>query len=715
MRLAIRWKLLLLLLTLTLLPLLALEVVSRQATRRLGRDLAEETRELIEDSAQAYLQTTVDHASRTLFREGQLLELALRVQVHEVEARLAAPPPDEPAIYLDRDFDRHATDGQGPTVPGIGPSVRHTSLDGEGRRRPMLVSFDAQVTRLAPGVSLDDVADDAARLADMAAVYRRLSQSCPDLIFWQYTSLASGVHTAYPGKGGYPADFDPRQRPWYAAAIDADGIRWAPPTLDVNTGQVILTLAAPVRRPDASVAGVTAIDISLADLLRRVSLPAPWRRDAVAMLLQLPGEDDADAPTVIVDQSEQAAQSTEWRRLPQAQRLAVDDPSQLQTVLADMRARQANVRSIDREGRAWLAAYGPIDRAGSYFMILVPRDVVAAPAARVEQAMLGRTWRGLHIAGAIGGVVVVLVVAVGILASRHISRPIARLADAAHRLASGDLETTVRIRTGDELQRLGEAFNQMAPRLRDAVKMRQSLALAMEVQQSLLPDAAPLVANVQIAGQSLYCDETGGDYYDFLTIERLSQGSVLVAVGDVAGHGVAAALLMATTRALIRTHLDEPRPLDQLVGRVNRHITTDRLPGKFVTLFCVVLDGPRRTATWVSAGHDPAIVYRPATDSFSQWEGKDIPLGIDANWSFQSCTAEPWQPGDIVVIGTDGIWETRNARNEPFGKDRLRDTIRANAHACADELAAAITASVRAFRDAGQQEDDVTLVVMKLA
>ena len=120
------------------------------------------------------------------------------------------------------------------------------------------------------------------------------------------------------------------------------------------------------------------------------------------------------------------------------------------------------------------------------------------------------------------------------------------------KVEAGNFKTRVPIHSNDELGALGEHFNQMTVGLQERYRLRRSLDLAKEVQQNLLPKTDPVVAGLDIAGKSIYCDETGGDYFDYLDSSELGEQKFAVLVGDVSGHGIPSALLMATARAFIR-------------------------------------------------------------------------------------------------------------------------------------------------------------------
>jgi serine phosphatase RsbU (regulator of sigma subunit) len=246
-------------------------------------------------------------------------------------------------------------------------------------------------------------------------------------------------------------------------------------------------------------------------------------------------------------------------------------------------------------------------------------------------------------------------------------------------------------------------------------KVQHSLSLAMEVQQNLLPKSDPKIAGLDISGRSIYCDETGGDYYDFLEAENSGDGKIGVVVGDVSDHGISSALLMATVRAQIRQCCSVYGTIDQVVTDVNRRLTQDVMDsGRFMTLFYTEIDRSQNIMRWVSAGHDPAIIYDPAKDVFSDLDGAgNLALGVMEDANFKE-DARDIVPGQIIVIATDGIWEARNPKGEMFGKERLHKMIRQNASATAKEIQSAVFESIRRFQKDARLEDDMTLVVIKI-
>jgi serine phosphatase RsbU (regulator of sigma subunit) len=246
-------------------------------------------------------------------------------------------------------------------------------------------------------------------------------------------------------------------------------------------------------------------------------------------------------------------------------------------------------------------------------------------------------------------------------------------------------------------------------------RVRQSLSLAMEVQQNLLPKDIPMVAGLDIAGRSIYCDETGGDYYDFLDAGESRKGKIGVVVGDVSDHGIPSALLMATVRALIRQRCIPFGNIDSVVADVNRHLAQDvKDTGRFMTLFYAEIDRPAKRMHWLNAGHEPAVVYSPASDTFDELAGDgSLPLGIFKETKYQAVQTEI-SPGQIVVIATDGLYEATNPQGEMFGKERFHSIIRQNAKAKAADLQDAVFQSLEHFRQDIAPQDDMTVVIIKI-
>ena len=267
----------------------------------------------------------------------------------------------------------------------------------------------------------------------------------------------------------------------------------------------------------------------------------------------------------------------------------------------------------------------------------------------------------------------------------------------------------------EDITALKLAEEALRKREKERDRLRHSLELAKEVQQTLLPKSNPRIAGLEVAGKSIYCDETGGDYYDFIEFKGGANEKLGVVVGDVAGHGISSALLMATVRSALRQRLALPGSIAQIITDVNRQLVVDFADsGQFVTLFYLTLDPANQILEWVRAGHEPAIFYDPAADAFLELAGSGMALGVDKHCRFEENRMEGFRRGGIIVMGTDGVWEARNERGRMFGLTAIYDVIRHKSAAGAVDIMEAIFGQIKKFRNAAELEDDVTLVVVKL-
>ncbi|MCP4671125.1 MAG: PP2C family protein-serine/threonine phosphatase [Desulfobacula sp.] len=316
------------------------------------------------------------------------------------------------------------------------------------------------------------------------------------------------------------------------------------------------------------------------------------------------------------------------------------------------------------------------------------------------------------------GVECTLVIVLSMFMSRSIVAPILDLKAAMLKVEKADFDARAKVIDNNELGELSQHFNQMTIGLKERYEIMQSLAIAKEVQQNLLPHEVPAIDGLDIAGKSVYCDQTGGDYIDFIDTQIEGNQTQIFAIGDVSGHGIPSALLMSSARAFLRQRLALSGTLDQIITDVNVQFCNDvQATGRFMTLFVCALDLEKYTLKWIRAGHDPALLYDPTTDKFAELEqGGGIPLGIDETYIYQESTIpkNTFRSGQILFIGTDGIWESRNENKEMFGKERVKKVIRDNKDANAQKIMDNLFDDLDTFMGSCSYFDDVTLIVVKI-
>ena len=279
-------------------------------------------------------------------------------------------------------------------------------------------------------------------------------------------------------------------------------------------------------------------------------------------------------------------------------------------------------------------------------------------------------------------------------------------------ISRGDLSQKVPIATKDEFGVIAGHTNRMIDGLRHRAELISALKLAEEVQQNLLPQSTPDMPGLDIAGTSIYCDETGGDYYDYF---KLPQERLGVVVADASGHGIGAAMHMATVRAFLQFGMQTYQSPARLLSEVNYYATRDSSEtNRFMSMFFLEVNQPAKTLCWVRAGHEPALFFGPDGRKLRDLSGEGMALGVVGDYNFEEYTVQDWEPGSMIVIGTDGIRETRNDSGEMFGLNRLLEIISRKANESAAVIQNTLIDAVDAFRGDTPQEDDITLVIIKL-
>ena len=239
-------------------------------------------------------------------------------------------------------------------------------------------------------------------------------------------------------------------------------------------------------------------------------------------------------------------------------------------------------------------------------------------------------------------------------------------------------------------------------------QQEEELKRAREIQQMLLPSTLPQPAGAQIAGAWQPAREVGGDYFDVIQLDEKRIG---ICVGDVAGKGITAALLMANLQASFRAFATADASPQVVCTKLNKFLCANTAPGKFVTFFYGVLDADGRTLTYENAGHSPGLLLR-SDGTTESLRGGGAVLGALPDWAYQDYVAK-LQPGDKLVLSTDGITEAENAQLEEFGEERLIEVARARDGSALD-IQRVIMQQVTNFCS-GNFRDDATLLVLRIS
>jgi phosphoserine phosphatase RsbU/P len=270
-------------------------------------------------------------------------------------------------------------------------------------------------------------------------------------------------------------------------------------------------------------------------------------------------------------------------------------------------------------------------------------------------------------------------------------------------------------------QRLLDLFAAIAAQLGVAIQQKRTeqelraneeeFRAAREIQQRLFPVAAPVIPGFDVAGLSRAASAAGGDYFDYIP---LLDGRWGFAVGDVTGHGIGPALLMAETRAYLRGLAQTHREVETILTAANRVLVDDIGLERFITLLMVALDPHSRSLTHVNAGHPPAFVLDARGEVRIQLGRSGVPLGIRGDTRYPPSPMVTLEPGDTVLLLTDGIEEAMTDEDAMFGLERALDVVRANLGRPASEMVHALFEAVRRFTKDAPQLDDATAMIIRV-
>ncbi|MEZ0226987.1 MAG: SpoIIE family protein phosphatase [Planctomycetota bacterium] len=255
-------------------------------------------------------------------------------------------------------------------------------------------------------------------------------------------------------------------------------------------------------------------------------------------------------------------------------------------------------------------------------------------------------------------------------------------------------------------------FERVAKEVKEREEIQSELRIASRIQAALLPKSEPALSWLEVSGRMKTAKEVGGDYYDFI---ETPSGEVYVAIGDVSGKGVPAGLVMVMARSILHSLLEtKPRDLTTVAIETNRILKKDLKPGMFLSLLLVGCDSKTKRLKLVGCGHERPLVYRARTRAVERLELGGTVLGVVADNSKQVTEREvELEPGDQVLLYTDGVTEALDAASKPFGIPRLEQTLEKNGDAAPAALLEAIQAQVAAHARGRDQHDDITLIALR--
>ncbi len=706
----LRWKTFIILMCAGVLPLSLFVLFTADSTSKTISAISSATRENVSQEVQhAILRSATSFAS-LLEQTKHGLEYAVMDLAQDASKTLYCPTPPESmplAPYFLNDFKEP---GRAPANLGAIPGY---SILSEEHPTDLIVSLEHPVVLLPKNSSGVDIRL-ASQLQALAPPLRQLRDVFGNVVLWINVVLHNGLALSYPGHAMREQDFDPesafelaRKHPWRK-------LTWSLPVLDPRTRQVVLKVSHTFTTQKTGQKGAVSVDARLESIFRIEDMDESWINFMHCYFVSIP----LNKPDKLVVEAERKAGPDQlWLKPKEIKHLRADDPDAFDVFMQTLRHSTAGSTVMTYHGVSSIWAFAKFDQ-NTRLIFLAPASVAFALPYRVDAIFKKFTISQRNSMLFSSLLAIALAFGLAYFVAKKFDRQLRVVVDAWRRLAAGDFNVRIKLpKHNDERGQLFESFNETVPKLAESVRMSQDLSLAQEVQHQLMPHHAPELPGIDLDGLSFSCVETGGDYYDYFMrneIEASPGNKLAVVVGDVSGHGAGPAMLMVTARAFLRQRARHSGSPVEVVAEVNRLLSHDvRDSGQFMTLFFLELDPESLEITWVRAGHEPAFLYDTTTDTFEELAGRGISLGIIGSYRYVQ-HLRSLKPGQLVIIGTDGIWETRDKYKNMFGKERFKECIRQNARSSCRDIIHSVLSELEAFSGNLDFEDDVTMVVLKV-
>lgn len=532
--------------------------------------------------------------------------------------------------------------------------------------------------------------------------------------------LEESIYATPQQRDDFVANYDPRQRPWYKMAQEKGGLVYTY-VYRGEDGLLVMTCAMPYY-DENGFAGVVGIGGSIEDLQRQVT-NASIGDTGISFALDGKGNVvmSSSSKGVLAAKSEGA----DLRENP--------EPT-LAEAARRMTAGENDVTKVMVEGEEYYLAFAPLENLGWSFGTLISRGEVTDPVNQARErvhekmeaslALMSEAFVSAALTGLLLLLPLVLVAfyASGALAGR-LTQPIRNLADGVREIASGNLDKTLEIHTGNEIEHLAECFNGMTAELKEHIqrlsevaakeeRTRTELEVATRIQAGMLPAAlktTPHREKYDLCASMHPAREVGGDFYDFYFVD---DDTLAITVADVSDKGVPAALFMVIAKTLLKDQalLQGREKLARAVAEANDALVQSNQAFMFVTVFTGLLHLPTGKFTYVNAGHNPPLLRRRKGYEYLSKAPNPV-LGVQDGMEFKA-EELTLAPGDALLLYTDGVTEAMNEEGKFFGEALLKEKLDEAGAAGAADMLVAVHGAVHSFAGEASQSDDITMLAL---
>jgi phosphoserine phosphatase RsbU/P len=503
------------------------------------------------------------------------------------------------------------------------------------------------------------------------------------------------------------ASYDYLHKDWYRRPLEMNSAVWSPPYFDEGGGNVLMTTySCPFYQPKdfdkpRKIKGVITADVSLNQLAQMVS-EIRVEETGYAFLVSEQGVFLAHPKEELIMQESLFSLAKKYSK------------PELAEIARDMDKKESGFVDMGQglTGRDSFLAYARVPSTGWSLGVVYPKSELFA-----EVTELHRIIGGVAVAG------VILLASMSFLVARSIAGPLRRLARVTTKVAEGNLDIDLPVSARrDEVGQLWQAFGQMTEDLKKHIeeltrttaakeRVESELSIAAQIQRSMLPSVFPAFPGrdeFDIHALMRPARAVGGDFYDFLLVD---DRHLFVAVGDVSGKGMPAALFMSVTKYLVEAAVGEGSAPDEILRRVNVQLVRNNESCMFVTAFVGILNLEDGEFVYANAGHNPPLLLRPGRDmEFLERPGGPV-LGILDDGAF-SMSRIVLSPGAMLILYSDGVTEAFNVEDEAFSDKRLCQAMSSAGDKSAKEAAEMLLHGIDSFCAGAPQADDITIVTL---
>ena len=528
----------------------------------------------------------------------------------------------------------------------------------------------------------------------------------------------------YTGESPLPMYYEAAQRQWFQRGMEAGWreIVYSDVMMDVNEGGECIVCAMPVyyNGEIVAVAGIGSYLNTVSAAVRDTVIG----ESGYAFILNEKGNIMLSG----VHEGETAVYADKNIDIRESENAMLAD------IAADMTEGGSGLKRLMVDGREVYLAYAPLTGLNWSFAVVMDVEEIIAPAKESEQKILmlaGETVIQQDEAirqillWAIPAMIPISmgISAAGIIFSRRMTGPLDLLTKKVVSMDGGNLDVQIDIHTGDEVEKLGNAFNHMAAKIREYVRnlekvteekerIRAELVVASSLQSNMLPSAESElegIKEVELWAEMTPAKEVGGDFYDFFPVD---DSHLAVVMADVSGKGVPAALFMVVARTLLRSHINSGIDVAEAVENVNRRLCENNKDGMFVTAWIGVLDLTDGRLVYVNAGHNAPLILR----NHREYEYLNDRSGL----VLAAMDDEEYRPyelymrrDDILFLYTDGVTEAHNIHNELYGEERLLECLNQSVTEEPKEILENVWDDLLLFREGAEQFDDITELCLR--